>query len=72
MRKPLNPYRRILDAVKRGTGVRLTYAECAMLSIDTAIRDAAENIDAEEEDIAEYIATEQREQEKWELSQRCN
>jgi hypothetical protein len=72
MRKPLNPYRRILDAVeKRGTGVRLTYAECAMLSIDTAIRDAAANIDAEEEDIA-FMATERREQEKWELSQRCN
>ena len=68
----LNPYRRILDAVeKRGTGVRLTYAECAMLSIDTAIRDAAANIDAEEEDIA-FMATERREQEKWELRQRCN
>ena len=70
--KTLNPYRRILDGVKRGTGVRLTYAECAMLSVDTAIRDAADNIDAEGEDIAEYMATERREQEKWELSQRCN
>lgn len=39
----LTPYQRIMNAAKRGTGLRLSAKEVWQLSYDTAISDAAKN-----------------------------
>lgn len=44
-RKKKSPYQRIVDAAKKGVGVRLSFEECHEMSRDTAICDLAENDD---------------------------